>query len=233
MSAETRHGLAWAPREALLEVARQMFAEGLVIGTAGNASLRMSDADAVLITPAGLPYARMEASDLVSLDLEGGPLEGERMPSSESHMHLAVYKARPDVGGVVHTHSIHASAAAVAGIPIPPIVDEMVITLGGEVPVAAYAFPGTEELSRNAVEALGDRNAVLLRNHGVLGVGPTAEDALDACRLVERVACILVHAMALGGPAPLDPEIVEMERSLFLMRREARSAAGGGNGNSA
>ena len=214
-------------RERLLAVAKRMSAEGLVVGTSGNASLRLPIADGILITPRGLPYETMTAADMVALDLRGESTEGELAPSSESHMHLAVYEARPDVRGVVHTHSVYASAAAVTGVSIPPILDEMVIVLGGVVRVSDYGFPGTEELSRNALEALGDRNAVLLRNHGVLGVGATAEAALEACCLVERIARILVHAKALGEPTPLAPEIVEIERSLFLMQREALAMDGG------
>ena len=128
-------------RERLLAVAKRMSAEGLVVGTSGNASLRLPIADGILITPRGLPYETMTAADMVALDLQGESTEGELAPSSESHMHLAVYEARPDVRGMVHTHSVYASAAAVTGVSIPPILDEMVIVLGGVVRVADYGFP--------------------------------------------------------------------------------------------
>ena len=221
-------------REELLGVAQKMFAEGLVGGLSGNASLRLKVADGgslVLITPSRRHYEELFSEDMVVLDLEGEPVEGELMPSSESHLHLAIHKARQDVGGIVHTHSPYASVAAVAGLAIPPIVDEMVIALGGEVRVAEYGFPGTEELSDRALAALEDRNAVLLKNHGMVGVGPTLGEALEVCRLVERVAQIYVHASMLGRATPLPPEMVEIERSLFLMQREARSASGGADGH--
>jgi L-fuculose-phosphate aldolase len=119
----------------------------------------------------------------------------------------------------MHTHSLYASVAAVAGMEIPPIVDEMVIKIGGSVRVAEYAFPSTEELAQRATESLGDRNAVLLRNHGLVGVGRTSWEALDTCLMVERVAQIFVYASLLGRASTLPPEIIEIEKELFRMQR--------------
>ena len=223
----------WRPqRELLLKATQEMVRHGLVGNYSGNASLRLNEktsAGLVLVTPSHRAYSELEAEELVVVDLEGEPVEGAMAPSSETHLHLEIYKRREDVGAILHTHSIFASVAAVAGLAIPPIVDEMVITLGGEVPIAEYGFPGTEELSQRTVEALGDRNAVLLRNHGLVGVGSTLEQALEVCHLVERVAQIFVHASRLGKAYPLSPEIIEIERSLFLMQREARALTGSEN----
>ena len=119
----------------------------------------------------------------------------------------------------MHTHSLYASVAAVAGLEIPPIVDEMVIKIGGSVRVAEYAFPSTEELAQRASQSLGDRNAVLLRNHGLVGVGRTSWEALDMCQMVERVAQIFVYASLLGRASTLPPEIIEVEKELFRMQR--------------
>ena len=211
-------------RQLLWEITREMVQDGLVTGSSGNASLRLSGnryEGLILITPARLPYSRLNSGDLVVIDLAGEPVEGDLLPSTETASHLTLYKARKDIGAILHTHSVYASVAAVAGLEIPPVVDEMVIKVGGGVMVAEYAFPSTQELADRACQALGDRNAVLLRHHGLVGVGPTPEEALDVCRLVERVAQIFIYASLLGKAATLPPEIVEMERELFQMQKAA------------
>ncbi len=213
-------------RRLLWETIDEMVKDGLVAGASGNASLRLqggAEGALVLITPSNRPYAQMGPEDLVVIDLGGEQVEGELMPSSETALHLKLYKTRPDIGVVVHTHSIFASVAAVAGMAIPPVVDEMVIKVGGSVEVAEYAFPSSEELAERACLALGERNAVLLRNHGMVGVGGTPAEALEVCRLVERVAQIFVFASLLGKASPLPPEIIKIERELFLMSRQAKN----------
>ena len=207
-------------RQVLWEVTREMVGGGLVSGSSGNTSLRLSgDGDKVLITPSGRPYRQLDPEDLVVIDLDGEPVEGDLLPSSEAALHLTLYKARQDIGAIMHTHSLYASVAAVAGLEIPPIVDEMVIKIGGSVRVAEYAFPSTEELAQRASQSLGDRNAVLLRNHGLVGVGRTSWEALDMCQMVERVAQIFVYASLLGRASTLPPEIIEVEKELFRMQR--------------
>ena len=204
-------------RQVLWEVTREMVGGGLVSGSSGNTSLRLSgDGDKVLITPSGRPYRQLDPEDLVVIDLDGEPVEGDLLPSSEAALHLTLYKARQDIGAIMHTHSLYAS---VAGLEIPPIVDEMVIKIGGSVRVAEYAFPSTEELAQRASQSLGDRNAVLLRNHGLVGVGRTSWEALDMCQMVERVAQIFVYASLLGRASTLPPEIIEVEKELFRMQR--------------
>ena len=215
-------GERWSvERQTLLEVTREMVGARLVAGSSGNASVRLSgdsEEGLILITPARRPYRELGAGDMVVVDLEGEPVEGDALPSTETASHLALYKARKDIGAIVHTHSVYASAAAVAGIEIPAIVDEMVMSVGGSVRVAEYGFPSTEELAERVCRALGDRNAVLLRNHGVLGVGSTAWEALDVCHLVERAAHIYVFASLLGKSVGLPPEIIKLEQELFKMR---------------
>ena len=213
-------------RRLLWETIDEMVKDGLVAGASGNASLQLqgrAEGALVLITPSNRPYAQMGPEDLVVIDLGGEQVEGELMPSSETALHLKLYKTRPDIRVVVHTHSIFASVAAVAGMAIPPVVDEMVIKVGGSVEVAEYAFPSSEELAERACLALGERNAVLLRNHGMVGVGGTLAEALEVCRLVERVAQIFVFASLLGKASPLPPEIIKIERELFLMSRQAKN----------
>jgi L-fuculose-phosphate aldolase len=212
-----------AERHLLWETLQEMLHHGLVAGSSGNASMRLTGDrhdGQVLITPHGLPYGRMSPDDLVVIDLAGEPVQGELFPSTETALHLALYGGRPDVGAVVHTHSPFASVMAVAGLELPPVVDEMVVKVGGAVRVARYGFPSSVELAQAGLEALGERNAVLLRNHGLVGVGRTLEGALETCQLVERVAQVFVYASLLGRANPLPAGAVQIQRSLFQMQTQ-------------
>lgn len=210
-------------RRAVLEAARAMHRAGLVAASSGNASMRVGppEAELLAITTAGKDYAAMGLDEVVVVDFDGEPVEGDGLPSTEMLLHTAVYRARPDVRAVMHTHSVYASALAVAGRPLPPLIDEMVVGVGGAVEASAYAFPGTEELGEAVVAALGERNAALIRNHGLVGVGATLAEALRVCEMTERAAHIYAAAKAFGEPSPLPPDAVETETALFRMRREA------------
>ena len=209
------------PRQQLFDAVMEMERRGLVAGSSGNASVRLAPVDEgqrYLVTPAGLPYEQMTPDDLVEVDENIEPVSGEGIPSTESALHLGIYRRRPDIGGVVHTHSLYASVSAVIGKPIPPIIDELVVYLGGPVKVAEYGFPGTEELAEAAADGLGDRRAVLLRNHGMCAVGETIEAALRNAVLVERVAQIYVCAQMTGGATQVPEDAVEVERAVYMMR---------------
>lgn len=147
-----------------------MLERGLVVGTQGNVSAR--DGDRILITPTAVPYHAMTPEDVLVLGVEG-----ERPPSSEWRLHAAIYEARPDANAIVHTHSPKATAWAHHGEDLSP-----------EVRTAAWAKTGTAQLAVNTVKALGDRDAVLLADHGVVGVGASLADALAVCERVERLA---------------------------------------------
>ncbi|MBI4233692.1 MAG: class II aldolase/adducin family protein [Chloroflexi bacterium] len=218
----------WEPqRRAVLEAAQELARQGLVIGASGNVSLRLEPQegkDLLAITPTQRAYSTMRPEDIVVVDFDGEPVAGELPPSSELLLHVGVYRARRDVGAVIHTHSTYASVCAVAGLEIPPIIDEVVLRVGGPIAVALYAFPGTQELAERACHALGERNAVLLRNHGAVGVGKDLREALEVCQLVERAAKVFVMASLLGRATPLTPEMVELEQQLFQMRRRAEEA---------
>lgn len=207
----------------MLDAARAMYRHGLVVAASGNVSMRVADGPRTLmaITASGKDYERMDIRHVVVVDMDCEPVEGTALPSTESLMHAAIYQARPDVGAVMHTHSTYASAMAVAGLALPPLIDEMVIALGDSVQVAAYAFPGTQELADNVVSALGERNAALLKNHGLVGVGRSMDEALKACTLAERLAHIYVTARLLGSAEPLPTGVVSAEVDLFRMRRDA------------
>ncbi len=208
----------------VLITCQNMQAAELVIGSSGNASYRIEGTGQIAITPSSVDYSCMNAEDVMIIDMDGEIIEGDRNPSIEHPLHLAIYKARPDVNAIVHTHCIYASALAVLQEPLPPIVDEFVIRLGGQVEVANYGMPGSEELAKNVVEALGPRNAVFLANHGALCCGPTMEVALHNAFLLERVAHIyLLASAAAGGKKQLTtipPDAVETQAQMFdLMKR--------------
>ena len=209
-------------KQEVMDACRRIVAAGLVAGSSGNVSRRVVGPDGaplVIITPTRLPYHRLTVDDILVIDMEGDPVEGEGVPSSETLVHLAAYRARADVGAVIHTHSLYASALSVAGLEIPPIFDEQVVFLGGPVPVAEYAIAGGQELADNACAALGEGNAVLLSNHGVVGVGTDLDEAAGVCELVERLAQVYVFAHGLGQVRPLPEYAVEAEKKIFRMSR--------------
>jgi len=205
----------------------------MAVGSAGNASLRLPSGlgGLVLITPMGRPLDRLTPEELPLIDMEGDPVQESLPPSSETLLHLATYRARPEVGAVVHTHPVFAGVLAVAARPLPPVLDEMVIKLGGPVSVADYAFPGTEELAAAAVLALGDRMAVLLRNHGLITAGLTLDDAVENSLLTERASQIFVYTALLKEANPLPDDIVQMERELYKMRISAKLSNQEGHGH--
>ena len=216
----------WSEQRAnLTEATREMYRRGLVGAYSGNTSLRLADAgddSLLLVTPTHHPYYRLQPDELVVVNLEGEPvLPAPMQPSSETLLHLEIYRQRPDVQAVAHTHSIYASVAAVIGRDIPPLIDEMLMTIGGPIKVSRYAFPGTQELAEQAYAALGDRNAALLRNHGAVGVGPDIWEALEVCDLVERLAQIFVLARNFGPRAavPLPDDAIATEMQMFQDRR--------------
>ena len=205
-------------RDEVLAAAREMLALGLTSGTAGNVSARDSDGT-IVVTPAGVDYRTMTAGDLVVLSPSGEVLSGEN-PSSERALHLAAYRAFPEVGGVVHAHPVHATMFACARRGIPAAVDEFAIYVGGDVPCAAYEPSGTEALAEEAVRHLGDRAAVLLASHGLVTVGTSPLDALHVATVVEQGAHAVWGAAALGGAVALPSEA---QRALAEHYRRGRS----------
>ncbi|MCL2336296.1 MAG: class II aldolase/adducin family protein [Firmicutes bacterium] len=205
--------------EQIQAVGVMMTAAGLVAGTWGNISARLPDlpeGSGCLITPSGMPYDQIKKQDLVAVDGNGGVLSGNRRPSSELKLHLSIYRARPDAAAIVHTHSTYACALAVAGKPLPPILEELAQLVGGEVAVSGYARAGTAALAEVAVEALGQNNAVLLANHGLVGLGRNVREAYQVCLVVEKAAHVYTTALALGRPGVIDQAEVRILRDTYL-----------------
>jgi len=194
-------------RAAVATAALRLLETGLVRGTSGNVSARQGGLLAV--TPSGVDYRRLEPGQVPLVDLDGRTHGGGLAPSSELPMHLRVYRARPDVGAVVHTHSPFATTFAVLGQELPA-VHYLLAFAGRRVRVAPYAGYGSDELAAACVAALGGDGAVLLANHGVVAVGPDLERAMLVAEAVESTAELCWRARCLGAPVVLPDE--EMDR---------------------
>jgi L-ribulose-5-phosphate 4-epimerase len=167
----------------------------------------------VAITPGGVPYEAMAIEDVVVVDLEKNVIEGIHKPSSETPMHIGIYREMPKVNGVVHTHSLYATAFAAAAKEIPPI-NIMAVIIGGSVPVAGYEIPGTEAIGKAAMKAIGNKNAVLLQNHGVLTIGPTLKFAFEIALRVEELAQMAYLASQIGKPIALSEKHIAELREM-------------------
>lgn len=177
---------------ALVAGGRRLAARGLVCGSVGNLSVR--EGGRVLVTPTRVPYEAMTEGDVVTVDLDGERIAGRHAPSRELALHLAVYRARPDVGAVVHAHGPHAVAWSFVGAPLSPAIEEAEYYGIGPVRVAAAAPAGSQKLGAAAVAALGDSAAVLLARHGAVSVARDLERALVLADVVEhhaQIACLL------------------------------------------
>jgi L-fuculose-phosphate aldolase len=194
----------WKRRADLADAARALPARGLSPGTSGNVSVR--DGNGFLITPSGVPYGAMTASDIVQLDGSGHVVGGHLAPSSEWRLHRGLYRERPDVGAIVHAHPRHATALACTGRDIPAFHYMVAITGGDSIRCAPYAPYGTEELTRAAAHALGDRHACLMANHGAVTVGTQLSAALDLMTQVEELAAQYCVALQIGSVAVLSRE---------------------------
>ncbi|SEF68017.1 L-ribulose 5-phosphate 4-epimerase [Thermomonospora echinospora] len=189
----------------LVDLHRVLVQSELVVWTAGNVSAKVGDGH-FLIKPSGVAYERLTPESMVLCDLDGHPVEAGLKPSSDVFAHAYVYRHRPDVGGVAHTHSTYATAWAARNEPIPCVLTAMADEFGGEIPVGPFALIGGDDIGRGIVETLaGSRSpAVLLRNHGVFTVGASARDAVKAAVMCEDVARTVHIARQLGEPLPME-----------------------------
>jgi L-fuculose-phosphate aldolase len=200
-------------RREIVEIGRRLWERGYVAANDGNISARLGDR--ILVTPTGLSKGFLKPSDMAVVSPSGEKLSGELDPTSELPMHLAVYRARSSVFAVVHAHPPKATGFAVAGVPLAQcVLPEVILTLG-EVPLAGYATPSTEEVARSISEFIPRYNAILLSNHGVLTLGCDLSQAYYRMETVEHFAEITLVAKALGGPSPLSSEDV---RKLLSVR---------------
>jgi L-fuculose-phosphate aldolase len=216
-------------REEVVEISRRMGTSELVVGTSGNISILTPEGD-VLITPSALDYEEMNPEDVVLVNMEGKVIEGSLDPSSETPMHVGIYRDRPNIGAIVHTHSPFSTTLACLGWEIPA-VHYLVLALSddGRVPVAPYETPNTQELARRASEALGDSHyACLLQNHGTITVGETLSEAYSRTERLEEMAMIYYRTKIAGDPLVLTPEqAAEVAPKVSSYVRSATRPTGG------
>jgi len=189
-----------ALKRQLVEGTEQVAGIGLVPLTQGNLSLRDPLSGLVLITPHDYPYDELTAEDVVVVDLDGHVIEGKREPSSESPVHLAVYEKRPDVQAIVHAEPIYTNVFGVLHMPIAPVHVGTLIDVGGEVPVMPFALSGSRQFGYDMLEVMGDKNAVVWANHGMLAVGDTLRKAIHCTVMVEIAAQMYHLALQHGQP---------------------------------
>lgn len=204
-----------AAQQAVCDVARKMAEAGLTAGTWGNVSQRV-DEHTMVITPSGMDYSKLVPSNMVVVDLNTRKYEGPLKPSIEVPVHAAIYLARPEIGGIVHTHSTAALTVASARRPIPAICEDEVQILGGDVRVAPYVMPGSEELAKGVVKALENRAGALMANHGAIAIGRDVHEALTGAIVLEKSARIYLDAQAIGGAVELPKEDCETFHDFFL-----------------
>jgi L-fuculose-phosphate aldolase len=185
-------------KEQICEIGRRVYAKGFAAANDGNISVRLSDRE-VMCTPTMVSKGFIKPEDICKVDYEGKQLAGTRKRSSEILLHLSVYKHRPDVHAVVHCHPPHATAFAVAGIPIPQCVLPEVEVFLGEVPTAVYETPGTQKFADTIVPHLKSSNTIILANHGTVTFGPDLEKAYWNSEIIDAYCKILILSRQLGS----------------------------------
>lgn len=195
-------------REQICALHAELVRNHLVVWTSGNVSGRNPESGLVVIKPSGFHYAALTPESMVVVDLDGKVVEGRNTPSFDTRAHVYIYRHRPDVNGLVHTHSTFATAWAAVGRPIPVVLTAMSDEFGGPIPVGAYAEIGGDAIGREIIRSIGDSPAILMKNHGVFAIGPTPEAALKAAVTVEDVARTVYYALQLGIPDQIPAEEV-------------------------
>jgi len=196
-------------RQDLVHLNAELPRNQLVAWTSGNVSVRDPESGLVAIKPSGVRFEDLTAKSMVVVDLDGAVVDGDLKPSSDVASHLYIYRHRPDVNGVVHTHSRYATAFAAVGRSIPVYLTAQADEFGGPIPCAGFAFIGDDSIGQLVVEGIGSSPAILLKNHGVFTVGPSAAAAVKAAVMVEDIAATVWAALQLGTPDILDDAVVE------------------------
>ncbi len=201
-------------REAIVEYCIKLIEHGLTKGTGGNISIFNRKEKIMAISPGGMDYYKTKPEDVVVMDLEGNTVDGIRKPSSEYHLHKIFYERREDFDSVVHCHSMFSAVLACLRWPIPA-THYMIALAGKDVRCAEYATFGTQQLAENAFEAMKDRNAVLLGNHGLLAASTDLPNAFNIAEEIEFCAEIYYRAKCAGEPVILSDEEMELMLAKF------------------
>lgn len=206
-----------AIKRAIILKCRLLEKIGYFIGTWGNVSVRVKQG--FIITPSRIPYNVITVADFVTLNLEGKILNGHQLPSSETEVHRSIYRKRTDVGAVIHSHSPYATAVSCLRRPIPPLVEDLAQVAGGKINCARYV-PGGQHanLGRAVAASIGDVNAVLLANHGVITCGRDLDEAFVTSQIVEKGAQLLLLSSPLKKPHSIPDKFVRAERYRYLYK---------------
>src|SRR5512139_1422765 len=196
-------------KEELVDLHLELPKNNLVVWTGGNVSARDAETGLIVIKASGIRYEEMRPQHMVVVDPDGKLVEGGYKPSSDVYSHLYIYKHRPDVGGVVHTHSAYATAFAAVNKPIPVVLTAIADEFGGSIPCGGFALIGDEAIGKVVVECIGKSPAVLLKNHGVFTIGKNAKSAVKAAVMTEDNARTVWLAMQIGVPDEIPKEDVE------------------------
>jgi L-ribulose-5-phosphate 4-epimerase len=195
--------------------AKAIFTKGLVEAGEGNVSVRSGKKEEFFITPSFNQYDTLNKDEIVHLNFEGHTLSAGKLPSTEAKMHIAIYKSRPKVQAIIHTHSPFATMLSVVGKGIPIIMEEMYAFLGGSVDVSEFGKAQTGQIGEVALKALGIKNAALLANHGVIVCGKSLDHAIKFAELVEKLAKIYWGALQIGNPNLITEEHLERFQKIF------------------
>ena len=201
-------------RETVAEAGRELLSSGLTVATGGNLCLCNRKQGLVAITPSGMDYRKLTPADICVLDLHGRQVDGRRVPSSETPMHLCILRARPDFNALVHSHSPYCTAFSILREPIPAI-HYLIPLMGNLIPVAPYATYGTEAMGPAALKAMKKSRAALLPYHGLMVGGATLDQAMNLSRIAEYIAQSYHLARTLGRPHPLPLKELDNLRDQF------------------
>ena len=206
-------------RREIVDIGKKLVERRLTYGTCGNISCRAPDGRRMLITPSGVPYEMIKPEDILILNFHGEIEKGDLRPSVETPFHLAIYRRRGDVNAVIHIHSQYTLAVSAVSDFVPVFLDEIFSHIGGDLQVSRYALPGSAELAKNVIEALGDRNAALLSNHGAVCCGRNLKEAFEIAEIVEEICKIFILSSSLGEIKILPDEGRKYQREMFEMKK--------------
>lgn len=197
-------------RSMVVSAGRRIVDTGLAAGTWGNVSARV-DENHMLITPSGTDYSNIKTDDIVMVNIYTLESTGKQNPSSETPMHAAIYRNRPEINGIIHTHPQYGCTVAAARKEVPPILDDLAQLIGPSLRVADHAHPGSDKMVKVVTEALEGRNACLLANHGAVCLGRTLDEAFTVSMIVEKACKCYIDSMIIGGAVAFtEEEALEM-----------------------
>ena len=203
-------------KEQLVELHLELPKNNLVVWTGGNVSARDPETGLVVIKASGIRYEEMRPQHMIAVDIDGKVVDGDFKPSSDVYSHLYIYKHRPDVYGVVHTHSPYATAFAAVNKPIPVVLTAIADEFGGQIPCGGFALIGDDAIGKVVVENIGKSPAILLKNHGVFTIGKDAKSAVKAAVMVEDNAKTVWLAMQIGTPDEIPHAVVEKLHERYI-----------------